>query len=246
MVRVSWSGRVLTLVLDRPERRNAVDLATLGELDEALDEAVAGGPDERARVIVLTGAAPAFCAGADLTGVDEDEFAGALGRVLARLAAIDVPVIAAIDGPALGAGAQLAAVCDLRVATPASRIGIPAARLGLVVDHWTVQRLVRAFTEPIARAMLLVAETYAAERLHAAGVVHRLGDLAAAEQWAADISELAPLTMAAHKLAIEHSSYEPGVVELVDTARRAAWASSDAAEGRAAFLEKRTAVFTGR
>src|SRR6476620_4956931 len=103
MVRVSWSGRVLTLVLDRPERRNAVDLATLGELDEALDEAVAGGPDERARVVVLAGAA--------LTCVDEDEFAGALGRVLARLAAIDLPVIAAIDGPALGAGAQLASVC---------------------------------------------------------------------------------------------------------------------------------------
>ena len=194
---------------------------------------------------MLTGAAPAFSAGADLTGVDEDEFAAALDRVLPRFTEIDVPVIAAIDGPALGAGTQLAAVCDLRVATPASRFGIPAARLGFVVDHWTVQRMVRAFTEPIARAMLLVAETYDAERLHAAGVVHRLGDLDAASV-GADISELAPLTMAAHKLALEHSSYDPAVVEVVETARRAAWASTDAAEGRAAFLAKRTAVFTGR
>ena len=62
----------------------------------------------------------------------------------------------------------------------------------------------------------------------------------------ATVTAFKKLTIAAHKLAIEHSSFDPGVVELVDTARRAAWASSDAAEGRAAFLEKRTAVFTGR
>ena len=246
MVRVAWAGRVMTITLDRPERRNAVDLATLSGLGEAIDEAAAGGPDERARAIVLTGAPPAFSAGADLGGVEESEFAEALADVLRRLAALPIPVIAAIDGPALGAGAQLVSVCDLRVATPASRIGIPAARLGLVVDQWTVQRLVREFTGPIARAMLLVAETCDAERLYAAGVVHRLGDLAAAQQWAADISELAPLAVAGHKLAIEQTAFDPGVVELVDAAREAAWSSADAAEGRAAFLEKRPAVFTGR
>ena len=71
MVRVAWAGRVMTITLDRPERRNAVDLATLSGLGEAIDEAAAGGPDERARAIVLTGAPPAFSAGADLGGVEE-------------------------------------------------------------------------------------------------------------------------------------------------------------------------------
>lgn len=94
--------------------------------------------------------------------------------------------------------------------------------------------------------MLLVAETYDAERLFAAGVVHRLGDLQVAQQWASDIAELAPLTIAGHKLALERSVSESAVDELVEEARRVAWASADAAEGRAAFRDKRQANFTGR
>lgn len=79
-------------------------------------------------------------------------------------------------GPALGAGAQLAIATDLRVATPDSVLGIPAAKLGLVVDHWTIRRLASEFSPPIARAMLLAAHTYTAEQLHVTGGVHRLGD----------------------------------------------------------------------
>ena len=107
-----------------------------------------------------------------------------LGQVLRGFTELPIPTIAAIDGPALGAGTQLAVACDLRIATPASRFGIPAARLGLVVDHWTVERLARELGWPIARAMLLAAETYDAAALHAAGAVHRLGDLDAALTWA--------------------------------------------------------------
>ena len=94
-------------------------------------------------MLVLTGAPPAFSAGADLTGVEEGEFARLLAEVLRGFTELPIPTIAAVDGPALGAGTQLAVACDLRVATPASRFGIPAARLGLVVDHWTVERLAR-------------------------------------------------------------------------------------------------------
>src|SRR5205814_643762 len=106
-----------------PERRNAVDHATLLALLDAQGDA------SSARVLVLTGAPPAFSAGADLTGVEEGEFAAALGAVLRGFGALAIPTIAAIDGPALGAGTQLAVACDLRVATPGSRFGIPAARL---------------------------------------------------------------------------------------------------------------------
>ncbi|HEU4841054.1 MAG TPA: enoyl-CoA hydratase-related protein [Ilumatobacteraceae bacterium] len=250
MVRVAWDGHdggadggsgVLVVTLDRPARRNAVDHATLLGLLAAQREAAA------ARVLVLTGAPPAFSAGADLTGVEEGEFAAALGAVLRGFGELPIPTIAAIDGPALGAGTQLAIACDLRVATPGSRLGIPAARLGLVVDHWTVERLTREVGWPIARAMLVAAEQYDAAALHAAGAIHRLGDLDAALAWARELATtMAPLTMAGHKLALERSGPPPTPDAAVEAARLAAWASTDAVEGRTAFLEKRAARFTGR
>ena len=243
MVRVEWrddiADRVALVTLDRPERRNAVDRATLLALRAAQRDLV------DARVVVLTGAPPAFCAGADLTGVEEGEFARLLGEVLRGFTELDAIVVAAVDGPALGAGTQLVVAADLRVATPTSRFGIPAARLGLVVDHWTVERLTREVGWPVARAMLLAAETFDAERLHALGAVHRLGGLDDALAWAGELARLAPLTVAGHKVALERSARPPAVDELVEAARARAWASADAAEGRAAFLEKRPARFTG-
>ena len=230
---------VLLLTLDRPQRRNAVDHQTLLELLDAQRVAVG------ARVVVLTGAPPAFSAGADLTGVESGVFASDLGRVLRGFTALPVPVIGAVDGPALGAGAQLAAVCDLRVATAASVFGVPAARLGLMVDHWTVDRLTREFGWPAARAMLLAAETYTGEQLAASGAVHRLGDLATALEWAAEIAHLAPLSIAGHKLALESSSPDPTPDDEVRAAYERAWASNDAIEGKRAFLDKRPAVFCG-
>ena len=247
MVRVAWDGDdggdgrsgVIVVTLDRPARRNAVDHATLlGLLDAQREAAVA-------RVLVLTGAPPAFSAGADLTGMEEGEFAALLGQVLRGFGELPIPTIAAVDGPALGAGTQLAVACDLRVATPGSRFGIPAARLGLVVDHWTVERVARELGWPIARAMLVAAEQYDATALHAAGAVHRLGDLDVALAWARELANLAPLTMAGHKLALERSGPPPVSDAAVEAARLAAWASADAAEGREAFLEKRPARFTG-
>lgn len=248
MVRVSWDvddegsrTGVVTVTLDRPERRNAVDHPMLVALLAAQDEARIDG----ARVLVLTGAPPAFCAGADLTGVEEGEFARILAAVLRGFTELPLPTVAAVDGPALGAGTQLVAACDLRMATPDSRFGIPAAKLGLVVDHWTVERLARELGWSVARAMLIGAETYDGAALHAAGAVHRLGDLDAAMAWARDLAQLAPLTIAGHKLALERSAPPPGPDDDVEAARRAAWASADAGEGRTAFLAKRPPRFRG-
>ncbi len=240
-VRTAWRGRVLVVTLDRPQRRNAVDHTTLLALRAAQEESAARG----ARGLVLTGAPPAFCAGADLTGVEGGAFAAALSAVLVGFTELPFACIAAVDGPALGAGMQLAAACDLRVATPASVFGIPAAKLGLVVDHWTVERLTREVGWPIARAMLMAASTFPAEQLHASGFVHRLGGLDEALAWADEVAALAPLTIAAHKLALERSAPPPDPDAAVDEARAQAWASADAEEGRTAFLEKRPARFTG-
>ncbi len=124
-------------------------------------------------------------------------------------------------------------------------LGVPAAKLGLVVDHWTIRRLASEFSPPIARAMLLAAQTYTAEQLHAAGGIHRLGTLDDAVAWAHELSRLAPLTIAGHKIGLEHAQAEPGEDAEFEAARSAAWASADAEEGRTAFLDKRRPDFTG-
>ena len=134
--------------------------------------------------------------------------------------------------------------CDLRIATPDSLLGIPAAKLGLVVDHWTVRRVASEFTTPIARSMLVGAETYTAADLHRTGGIHRLGDREAAMEWAERLAALAPLTMAAHKHGLEADG-GPHDADMFESLRRAAWASDDAEEGRTAFLEKRRPNFRG-
>lgn len=241
-VHLEFQGRVALVTLDRPERRNAVDHATLLDLRRVQLEVVSAG----SRCLVLTGAPPAFCAGADLTGVESGAFVDALVVALRGFTELPIPTVAAIDGPALGAGTQLAISCDLRVASERSVFGIPAAKLGLVVDHWTIERLAREMGWPVARAMLIAAQTYRTEQLVASGAIHRVGNLQDAMAWAAELAELAPLTMAAHKRALETSSPPPRVDAAVEQARAAAWASADAGEGRLAFLEKRPPRFTGQ
>ena len=230
---------VLVVTIDRPERRNALDLETVREL-----RAVAG--DATVGAVVLTGASPAFCAGADLTGVDSEEFGAELGAMLEAWDRWPAVRIAAIDGPALGAGTQLALVCDLRVATAGSEFGIPAARLGLAVDQWTVDRLVDEFSWPVARSILLTAERVDAETLHRLGAVHRFGPLADAVSWAEEIVRLAPLSLDAHRAALLEARRRPARDLAVDAIRALAWGSDDAIEGRNAFAERRSARFTGR
>ncbi len=243
MLRVERNDRIELITLDRPERRNALDHATILELIDAQERVSSASLDE-VRVVVLTGTPPAFCAGADLTGVEEGRFATDLGRMLRGFGSLRVPVIASIDGPALGAGTQLVVACDLRIATPDSVLGIPAAKLGLVVDHWTVRRVESEFSPPIARAMLVAAETFTAADLHRTGGIHRLGHLEDALEWAGRLASLAPLTMQAHKVALESESL--GVDAEFESLRTAAWASADAEEGRTAFLDKRRPAFTGQ
>ena len=231
-VRQERRGHVLSVTIDRPETRNAVDLETLRSIEEIM------GDLADARVVVLSGAPPAFCSGADLTGVELGEFTDTLHRVLASFGAAPVITMAAVDGPALGAGSQLAAACDLRMSTPESRFGVPAAKLGLAVDRWTVDRLVQEAGASVARRMLLTGESVTGSEL-LGGFVHRLGTLDEAFEWARSLCDLAPLTIRAHKLALEGVASD----DLIESARSAAWASQDADEGRRAFKEKRPPVF---
>lgn len=233
----------LTIVtLDRPERRNAVDHAHLEELTAVLEAAV----DRPTRVLILTGASGHFCAGADLTGVEDATFADLLQGVLDRLRDVSFPTIAAIEGAALGAGTQLAVACDLRVATDDASFGIPAAKLGLMVNHWTVQRTATMLGPSTARAALLAAEVVKGSEARRLGMVNRTGSLPEAIEWAEAIGALAPLTIAGHKLMLNRLDAPVGGDPDVAAAFTRAWESSDFAEGIDAFRSRRTPRFEGR
>jgi len=237
VIRTERRDQVALVTIDRPERRNALDLEHCRELHRAVTGATAD-----ARVVVVTGAGGQFCAGADLGGVEGDEFVAALRALLLFLTETPVPVISAVEGPALGAGTQLAIACDLRVAAPDARFGVPAGKLGLMIDHWSVQRLVLLAGAGPARAMLLAAEVLSGEEAHRLGLVQRLGGLDEALAWAGEIAALAPVSIAGHKLSLNRPVSDPDV----DAAFARAWSSADLAEGMAAFRERRPPEFRGR
>lgn len=169
---------VLELVLDRPARRNALD----GGLQAAIAKALARL--DGARCVLLRGEGPAFCAGYDLHDLDASS-GGALAvsadtgvvphePVAARaLDRCPVPIVAALHGPVLGGGLEVALACDLRVAADDARLGAPAALLGLVYSHEGLARMHAVLGASLARDLLLTGEALDADRAHAAGIVHR-------------------------------------------------------------------------
>lgn len=237
MIHYELRDTVSVLVIDRPERRNALDHDALVALEGGLTRA----RDDRSRAIVVMGSQGHFCAGADLSGVEDTDFVRGLRRVLLGLHQATVPTIAAVEGAALGAGTQLAVACDLRVATHDAQFGIPAAKLGLMVDRWTIERLVEVAGESAARAMLLAAEIYRGDAAHGLGMVQRLGAPDAAVAWAHQIAALAPLTITGHKLGLNRAAPDE-----YDQAMARAWGSHDLQEGMEAFRERRPPRFHGR
>jgi len=260
---------VALAVIDRPERRNALDaehcLDLLGRL-----EAAAG-----IRALVLTGEGSAFCSGADLgrraadvgSGGGSEAPSGALEegggdslrpafeRLLSAVVDLPVPVIAAVNGPALGAGLQLAVACDLRVVSAQARLGIPASKLGVLLGAPNVARLAGVVGTAWARDLLITGRTVDAAEADRMGLVHRSAPDAAATvevaiEWAIEISGLAPLTVAGHKRALnlvaEAAALGPDARAEIERLEAEAFASHDLSEGLAAFAEKRTPRFEGR
>ena len=244
MIRTERHDGVLVCTIDRPERRNALDdehLAALGEVVSGID-----GPGGEVRALVLAGAGSAFCAGADLGHVEDKGAAALVRRVLDALAALPICTIAAVQGPAMGAGCQLALACDLRVVGPEARFGIPSSRLGLMVDHWTIEKLAQLAGHGHARAVLLAAATVDAEAALRTGFAQRAGDLDDAVAWAIEIAGLAPLSVAGQKLALDRLAGKDVDDDDVGRAFDAVWTSADRLEGISAFREKRRPRFEGR
>lgn len=242
MIHIEQRDLVTFVTIDRPERRNALDHEALAGLDEALRTATSAG----SRVLALTGAAGHFCSGADLSGVEDEGFVAALGRVLQGLRRAPFVTLAIIDGFALGAGTQLAISCDLRIATASAGFGVPAAKLGLMVDQWTVRRLVALVGQSTARHVLLSTDVMSGGRAFDLGLVHRIGDLADGLDWADRLATLAPLTLQGLKLGLDEADPFEDTTPAYAEAFATAWASADLAEGLAAFAEKRTPRFEGR
>ena len=207
MIELACEGAVATITIDRQERRNALN----GDLCGALTQCLADLDDVRA--VVITGAGTAFCAGADLVtrfGTDDgeggstDTFRPSFEVLLDSITAMSAPVIAAINGPAIGAGMQLAVACDLRVAAPTAKLAIPGGRLGILLSPANIQRLAQLVGHGLARDFLLTGRQVTGAEALQLGLVQRVDDdpLVAAQQLGAHIATLAPLTVQGHKRAL--------------------------------------------
>ena len=243
MIEQTRDGDVVTLELQRPERRNALDTALCVALRDAIVSAVAAD----ARVIVITGQGSSFCAGADLEGDQfPEEFPEALESMLRAIEAAPIPVVAAVNGPAVGAGTQLAIASDLRVVADGAIFEIPSTRLGIAVNNWTIKRLASLAGGSVARTILLGGERLDADRAYASGLANKRGDLAIAQQWASSITELAPLALRHLKLVFNDDGTRDEPTPEQWSAFGAAWTSEDMKEARRARNEKRKPKFTGR
>lgn len=257
-VRVEVSGAVATLEISRPARRNALDADLCTRVTAALREVDA---DENARVVVVKGASPAFCAGADFgdfaAGPGRGGFVDAFHELLDTLAHMRLPSIAAVSGPAIGAGCQLLVQCDLRIASVESQIGITGARIGLMLDMDNINRLVCEAGPAAARRILLTGDLLSADEAFALGMIHAVAadevatfDMAA--KWAENVAMRAPLAVQGHKAAVQSIVDGWWLPESAaahsENSERAlrVFGSDDLQEGLSAFSERRPPEFEGR
>lgn len=245
MIRVEQRGETRVLTISNPARKGAVTAAMLEQL--ALEAARPG-----ARCLVLAGEPKTFCAGYDLSALPDTPAAelpdAVLGRACAALEESPAPVIAAIGGAAFGAGFELAAACDFRVAAPGVKLALPPAKLGLVYSPEGSWRVLRAVGLQKARALFLRATTYTSEQLPE--LVDELAEdpLARALALAEEICALAPQSIAGLKrtlAALTKAPLDSADRAALEDLRRRAFSSQDAKEGRDAFLQRRPPKWSG-
>ena len=250
----SVRGPLALITINRPEKHNAISLATLDDLHGAVDEAAY---DDEVRVIAITGAGgKAFAAGSDLSEVIDRDFKKALEPIVQGLAdkleRTPKPTIAAIDGICMGGGLEVALGCDLRVATPQSRFATPEGKLGIIPGGGATARLPRVVGRGWGMEMMLMGEPIGAERALQIGLVTRLvesdqlmGEIQKMAEHLASFAPFVPRTMKA----MVHFGMEAslaGALMFEKYAQGALVQTEDKAEGINAFLEKRTPDFKGR
>ncbi len=256
-LRIDRDSAFVILTIDRPETKNALDFATFEALREAL-AAVAGDPSVRA--VILTGAGHTFVSGGDLRelrGANSEADAARLadaGRTVTRaIADLPVPVIAALPGPAIGGGAELALACDMRVADANARLSFKQVRMGVTTAWGTLARLISVVGHGTATRLLTTAHEISAMEARVLRLVDHVTErdgecLALALAWASDVEHGSPAAVAAMK-ALLRSARAESYDRLRPIEREAfaeTWSGPDHQEAVAAFFERRAPRFLPR
>lgn len=249
------AGLVL-LGLDRPAAKNALGRQLLAELEEAF---VALAEDPSVRVVVLHSLVEGvFCAGADLkerAGMSPEEAEAFVKRLRAAFTALErlpMPVLAAIEGAALGGGLELALACDLRIAGAGARLGLPETSLAIIPGAGGTQRLPRIIGRSRAKELIFTARRLGSQEALAFGVLDRAVEagqaLAAALDLAREILPQGPIALRAAKEAIDAGLDQDrdGGLRVEEACYARVLSTEDRLEGLAAFREKRRPVYRGR
>lgn len=251
-LRFDLSDGVATITLDRPDRMNALSLDLLDEMGRAIDAALAGG----ARALILTGEGRAFCSGADLAGGLPEDLGALLNDhyhpVVRRLADLPIPVVTAMNGPAVGAGLSFALAGDIVIAARSAYLLLAFVNIGLVPDAGATWLVAKGAGRAKALEMALLGEKMSAEDALAAGLVTRIVDdsdvQAEAKTIAARLAKMptAAIGMIRRQVASALSANLEDTLEIERHNQRIAGRSHDFAEGVTAFIEKRKPTFEGR
>jgi enoyl-CoA hydratase/carnithine racemase len=250
---------VARLTLSRPEARNALDHDVLDAIAEAMPSLDRG---IEVRCVLITGAGKAFSAGYDIAAIPSESFerdaealvAHPFHQALEAVANHPWPVVAAINGHALGGGLELTLACDLRICAEGAKLGMPPAKLGLIYGHTGLRRFIDAIGVPRTKELFLTGRNIDASRAERLGLVNWVvgdGELeGAAVELAAEIAANAPLSMKGNKHAIDTLNSYPRLTpeqerELIEL-RQSCFGSEDFREGIRAFAEKRAPRWKGR
>ena len=250
-IELKMRGRVATLTIDRPEVRNAMDQAAWLQLRDRVREVA----DQRASCLVVTAAgSEAFVAGSDVRGLNSrtavSTLDGVSQQVLAELADLEFPTIAAINGHALGGGCELALSCDVRFATPVGLMGLPEVRLGLIPGAGGTWRLAEIVGIAKAKEMILAGLRVDMREAFRIGLVNRVIEqdalMAETYAYAEQIERCAPLAVRAAKLLLNAQSVDRPAAVSERLAQAFLFSTEHRVEGTEAFLERRRADFHGR
>lgn len=254
-IKYEVNGNIAYVTVNRPKAMNALNMDVLKELYDAFNKI---DEDDNLRAVILTGEGRAFVAGADIAQMNELNAIG--GRKMMRMGhkvmnlidQIEKPVIAAVNGFALGGGCELSMACDIRIASAKAKFGQPEVGLGIIPGFGGTQRLARLIGKGNAKYLIMTAEMINADEAYRLGLVQKVVEPEAlieeAEKVAKTIASKAPIAIATAKTAI-NEGYDMDMKSASHfevEAFTAAFSSEDKSEGMGAFLEKRAPEFKNK